>query len=204
MAYSSFTNKKLKDFFGVEEVFQENLFDDVKPRAVSDWLKESLQRNLMFGLAQGTEKARSEFIIAPIFAELAHQSSKRISVFSGWEFNVDVELELTGRSDFLISRSPYQSVMEAPIVVAVEAKEEDFNKGTTQCVAEMVAARIFNERENNPQREIYGTVTTGDAWRFLVLRENQALINPKLFPVQEVELIFGILWAMTFDEVLAV
>lgn len=201
MSYSNFTTKDLKERFGVEEVFQSGIFDSVAPRNVSEWLRSFLIENLSFALAQGTEKARSEFLLAPVFVELRRQTEQKISIFSGWELNIDHEKGLTGRCDFLVSRSPYQSDMEAPIVVAVEAKQEDFDRGTTQCVAEMIAARIFNEREKNTIQEIYGTVTTGDAWRFLILRENKALIEPRLFPVQEIDHIFGILWAMTFSQV---
>ncbi len=201
MSYSNFTTKNLKERFGVEEIFRAQMFDDVEPRPVSDLLTTFLAQNTDFAILQKTEKARSEFIIAPIFAELRQQAEEKISVFSGWELNVDASKGLTGRCDFLVSRTPYQAVMESPIVVAVEAKQQDFDKGTTQCLAEMVGARIFNERENNPQTEIYGTVTTGDAWRFLILRDNQGLIEPNLLTLKDIGKIFGILWAMTFGEI---
>lgn len=201
MSYSNFTTKILKDLFGVEEVFQTGIFDNVSPRPISETIRTYLNENLDFALLQGTEKARSEFIIAPVFAELRKQAESKISIFSGWELNIDAEKGLTGRCDFLVSNSPYQADMEAPIVVAVEAKQEDFNKGTTQCIAEMIGARIFNEREGNPQKEIYGTVTTGDAWRFLVLRDNKGLIEPNLLTLKDIDKIFGILWAMSFNEV---
>ena len=182
-------------------MFRAKMFDDVAPRPVSDLLTTFLAQNTDFAILQKTEKARSEFIIAPIFAELRQQASEKISVFSGWELNIDASQGLTGRCDFLVSRTPYQAVMESPIVVAVEAKQQDFDKGTTQCLAEMVGARIFNERESNPQTEIYGTVTTGDAWRFLILRDNQGLIEPNLLTLKDIDKIFGILWAMTFGEI---
>jgi hypothetical protein len=201
MSYSNFTTADLKDRFGVEEVFRAEMFDNVSPRPIGEALKIFLEENFEFALMQATEKARSEFIIAPIFAELRKQAKARISIFSGWELNVDAEKGLTGRCDFLISSSSYQADMEAPIVVAVEAKQQDFNKGTTQCIAEMIGARIFNERKGNPQSEIYGTVTTGDAWRFLVLRDNQGLIDPRLLTLTDIDKIFGILWAMTFGEI---
>lgn len=200
MSYSNFTTKNLKDLFGVEIIPQGGLYDQVAPRPIGDWLKTFLAQNTDFAILQATEKARSEFIIAPIFVELRQQAEEKISIFSGWELNVDADKGLTGRCDFLVSRTPYQALMESPIVVAVEAKQEDFNKGTTQCIAEMIGARIFNEREGNPQTEIYGTVTTGDAWRFLTLRENQGLFDPNLLTLKDIDRIFGILWAMTFDE----
>ncbi len=141
-------------------------------------------------------------MIAPVFVEFRRQTEGKISIFSGWELNVDVETGLTGRCDFLISGSPYQADLEAPIVVAVEAKQDDFNKGITQCTAEMLAARIFNERKGNVERPIYGCVTTGDAWRFLVLEDKKSIVDTTILDVNEdVERIIGILWAMTFDEI---
>ena len=102
----------------------------------------------------------------------------------------------------MISRSPFQSDVEAPVMVAVEAKQDDFRKGITQCIAEMIAARIFNERRKQDIKEIYGTVTTGDVWRFIVLRGNQALIETESFDVREnLREIIGILLAMSLNKI---
>ncbi len=203
MSYSNFTNLELKERFGIEQCFRANLFAHVPPRPVSDWLKSGLERNLSFALAQGTEKARSEFIIAPVFAELRDQSDAKVSVFSGWEFDVDRKRGLSGFCDFLVSRSSYQAALEAPVVTVVEAKREDFERGLTQCGAEMVAARLYNERRKSPVATIHGCVTTGDVWRFLTLRENLVEIDIRSFDIStELERIFGIVWAMAFDEVL--
>ncbi len=202
MSYSKFTLKDLKQDFGVEQKFQERVFSETKPREVSDWLKVTLSGMIEFALAQNTEKARSEYIIAPVFFELRKQAKEQISIFSGVEFNVDKALKLTGACDFLISQSAYQSVLESPVMVAVEAKRQDFEKGYVQCLAEMIAIRIFNEREGKPTERVYGTVTTGDVWRFLILENNQALIETVSFDIREdLERILGILWAMTFDEI---
>jgi hypothetical protein len=202
MSYSKFTAKELKQQFGIEQVFMENLFSQTKPRVINDWLKSFLHETIEFALAQNTEKARSEFIIAPVFLELRRQAEEKISIFSGIEFNVDKKLKLTGACDFLVSRSTYQKVLESPVIIAVEAKRQDFEKGYDQCFAEMIAARIFNEREGKPIKRIYGTVTTGDVWRFLMLEGDKALIETVSFDIREdLERILGILWAMTFDEV---
>jgi hypothetical protein len=202
MSYSNFTAKILKRNFNIEQKYHDGLFQNVPPRKVSDLLKAILKRDVKFALDQGTEKARSEFIIAPVFAELKQQAHETLSIFSGWELNVDTEKGLTGRCDFLVSRTPYQAVMEAPIVVAVEAKQDDFEKGISQCIAEMLGARIYNQQEGNAISTIYGCVTTGDIWRFLVLRENLAEIATKTFDItDELEHIFGILWAMSFGQI---
>ena len=202
MSYSSFTNLEIKEKFGVEQAYQDGLFSHISPREVSDLLNQNLVEGVPFALLQGSEKARSEFIIAPILMELRRQAKNQISIFSGVEFTVAVEQGLSGFCDFLISHSPFQSDVETPVMVAVEAKQDDFRKGITQCVAEMIAARIFNERRNQDIKEIYGTVTTGDVWRFIVLRGNQALIETESFDVREnLRQILGILLAMSLDEI---
>jgi hypothetical protein len=202
MSYSKFTLKELNQTFGIEQHFRENLFSNLPKREISDLLRQTLSETVEFALSQNTEKARSEYIIAPVFFELRKQAEEKISIFSGVEFNVDKKLKLTGACDFLVSRSAYQAVLESPVIIAVEAKRQDFEKGYVQCFAEMIAVRIFNEREGKPTERIYGTVTTGDVWRFLMLKDNQALIETVSFDIREdLERILGILWAMTFDEV---
>jgi hypothetical protein len=202
MSYSKFTLKELNQTFGINPSFQSNLFSEVSPKNASDWLHTSLLLGLELALEQDTEKARSELIISPVFVELKKQTDNKISIFSGIELNADKKLKLTGECDFLISRSPQQMFLQSPIVVAVEAKRQDFEKGYVQCIAEMYAARLINEREGNPIERVYGTVTTGDVWRFLMLEGDKALIETVSFDIREdLERILGILWAMTFDEV---
>ena len=201
MSYSKFTSEELNERFGIEQSFQTSLFASVKSRAVSDWLKQTIELNLDFALEQGTEKARSEYIIAPMFSELRQKSNKQISIFSGIEFNVDRQNKLTGACDFLISRSHIQTFLKEPVVVAVEAKRQDFEKGYVQCAAEMIAARLFNEQKGNQVSKIYGCVTTGNVWQFLVLDEKNVFIDTTAFDITEdIERIFGLLWAMSFGE----
>jgi hypothetical protein len=201
MSYSSFTNSDLKRVFGVEQRFLPQLFAHCAPRPVSDLLRQTLAENVNFALLQGSEKARSEFIIAPVMSELRKQAQEHVSIFSGIDFEVDKARGLNGVCDFLVSRSPYQAALEAPVVVAVEAKQDKFNQGTTQCIAEMIAARIYNEQLEQPITDIYGCVTTGDAWRFLVLRGKYADIAPDLIPIGEIEKIVGILWACAVNQI---
>ncbi len=201
MSYSSFTALDLKNKFGIEQTFVNDLFTDYAPLKPSQLLLASLDQNSLFALEQGSEKARSEFIIAPIFAEIRFLAKDTISVFSGVEFNVDKKLGLSGFCDFLISRSTFQRELEAPVVVAVEAKQDDFKKGVTQCISEMYAAKLFNEKAGRKIDKIYGCVTTGDAWRFLFLENNIAKIEAELFDMrQDLEDILGILYAMALGK----
>ncbi|MGB3511065.1 MAG: hypothetical protein WBA93_17895 [Microcoleaceae cyanobacterium] len=85
-------------------------------------------------------------IVTPILVELRKQFKYQISIFSGKEFNVDVEKGLTGFCDFLISRSSEQLLIKAPVVALVEAKNDNIQTGLPQCIAEMIAAQLFNQQ----------------------------------------------------------
>jgi hypothetical protein len=126
MSYSSFTNEKIKDKFGVEQTLKRGIFDNLPKRTPSNWLLETLSKTRDFALSQGSEKARSEYIIAPVFYELREQSEQQISIFSGRKFDIDKKQQLDGFCDFLVSRSPSQVILESPVMVAVEAKQDKF------------------------------------------------------------------------------
>jgi len=140
-----------------------------------------------------SEKARSEMIITPILVDFRRQLNEQVSLFSGIDFSVDDSKGLNGICDFLITKSTEMLIITAPVIIIVEAKKENINAGLGQCIAEMVAARIFNERNNNQISTIYGTVTTGTNWQFLKLEEDIINIDLSEYYLTNVNKILGIL-----------
>jgi hypothetical protein len=196
MAYNDFTLTGLKQQFALHIREEADLFGPIAPIPISDLLRQSLQAHVPLALDISTEKARSEFIIAPILAEVRRQLDDRISLFSGVEFNVDIEQGLHGVCDFLFSASPLQLAIEAPVVAVVEAKNENIKQGIVQCIAELVAAQQFNREQGNPIHAVYGAVTTGSVWKFLRLQESLVTVDSSEYYVKEVEKIVGILVTM--------
>ena len=88
---------------------------------------------------------------------------------------------------------PESISIQAPVHTIVEAKKEDINGGIAQCIAEMVAAQIFNERKGAAIDRIYGVVTSGMAWRFLILEGTVARIDRLEYYISQVDKILGIL-----------
>ncbi len=201
MAYNKFTFKKaLKEFnLSLREV--QGLFADVPEVQPTKFLQEMLPDYQELATASATEKAKSELLIAPILVEVRRQLGNSISLFSGIEFDVDKARGLTGFCDFIISQSPIQQFVSAPIVAIAEAKNDNPLNGFGQCVAEMVAAQIFNEREGNSVRVIYGVSTTGTAWRFLKLEGSQVILDKSDYYISELEKILGILTYIASHEV---
>ncbi|MBC6473421.1 MAG: hypothetical protein GDA48_11900 [Hormoscilla sp. GM102CHS1] len=193
MSYSEFTLEELESQFQLTIQEEVELFDTVEPVTPSGLLREILAENIPLALAVDTEKARSELIVAPILVEMRKQFNRQISVFSGTEFNVDRSKGLSGRCDFIISHSPRQLSVTAPVATLVEAKDDNIKSGIFQCIAEMVAARVFNQQKNNNISSIYGIVTTGSNWKFMKLTEKIVAIEPGEHFINNMESLLGIL-----------
>ncbi len=193
MAYSDFTTiDKAVSAFNLSIIEQVHLFFDEAPTVEPSFiLSETLNENLPLAIATGSEKARSEFIINPILVEIRKNFHRKIAIFSGETFDVDPSLGLNGVCDFLISGNPIQSKINLPVMVLVEAKKGDLKTGLGQCIAEMVAAQIFNK--SNITDIIHGVVTTGTQWRFLSLKDQEVFIDIAEYPLPPVNKILGIL-----------
>ena len=193
MPYSDFSLRKVKQDFNLTIVEQNTFLTKIQPQQPSVFLAEFIKKYLPLALALNTEKARSEMLICPILLEIKEISTSSISLFSGNDFTVDTSIGLSGVCDFLISLSSEQLFVEAPAVVVVEAKKEDLNGGLGQCVAEMIAAQRFNENNNTSIPIIYGTVTTGDRWKFLKIENQTVTIGLIEYTLPPLEQILGIL-----------
>ncbi len=196
MSYSDFDLRKVKQDLGVKLIEKEHLFSEIKSVEISPALAEILKENVPLARAINTEKARSELIIANILVEIRKILKHQISLFSGIEFNVDKEKGLNGFCDFIISASQEQLILNRPIITLVEAKNENIINGLGQCIAEMVAASIFNQAENNPLKELYGVVTTGTVWKFLKMENMNVFIDLDEYSIEHPEKIIGILLEM--------
>jgi hypothetical protein len=93
----------LKTKLHLNFIQDEAIFPVVPEYPISAELRKYLATYLPLALAIDTEKARSEYIVAPILGELKMSHHETISLFSGIEFNVDKEPGLAGRCDYIIS-----------------------------------------------------------------------------------------------------
>ena len=196
MAYSNFTLTEVQETFQIEKVLSTGLFSEIKPVEPSVYLSTVLGKKAALATAIGTEKARSELIVADILFELREHLEERISLFSGIEFNVDAKNGLVGVCDFLVSLSPDQLELQAPIIILVEAKNLDMKQGLGQCVAEMLAAQRFNAEKGNNIRAVYGATTTGIDWQFLKLEEKHLHLDMATYTLERCDRLLGILVSM--------
>src|SRR6266404_5145204 len=101
MSYSEFTLELLRQKFGMT-VRDQLFFEPIGDQMPSPWLRESLELGLSTYIV--TEKARSEFIVAPILMECRQKFQHGVSIFSGIALNVEPENGLVGECDFILAR----------------------------------------------------------------------------------------------------
>lgn len=200
MSYSNFTVQSVESAFGLTLDVTHDLFASLPATTVSDLLQAVLDENVPLALAVQTEKARSEWIVAPVVVELRKRMDRQISVFSGGDFPVAPDKGLSGVCDFLVSRSPTQLYVTAPVLLVVEAKNENIIGGLGPCIAEMVAARMFNEQQGNDITTLYGAVTAGNIWRFLTLEGDVVYVDMAEYHISQVGKILAILLHMVGKE----
>ena len=192
MAFRDFGFPEVQKTLGLN-LAEADLFGAVPALPLPAPFVERMHGDIALGLAANTEKARSEFIIAPVLSELRRLLGNSFGLFSGVEFDVDSSRGLTGFCDFILTRSNLQSVLTAPVVAIAEAKNDNIRNGLGQCIAAMVAAREFNAKTTPPVRMVYGVVTTGGAWKFLRLSRDDVTLDVGEFFIAELGRIMGIL-----------
>lgn len=192
MSYRDFRFPEVIDKLGLS-LDTEELSLGGTPVAVPPFLAVALASGMELVQGLNNEKARSEFLIAPMLLEVRRLFPRRFGLFSGTELNVDAALGLNGVCDFLISKVPMEYVLRAPIVAIAEAKNGNVNEGFGQCIAAMHAAALFNQKANAPAAAVYGVSTTGAQWKFLRLVGAVVTIDTADYFIDQPERVLGAL-----------
>jgi len=193
MTYSDFTLETVEKRFGVRTL-QAALFPSLVPVAVPAWLADLLARGRQLALV--SEKARSEFLVAPLLLASRELSNNTLAIYSGQRLDVQPDQGLVGECGFLLARGQPVPVLHAPLVAIVEAKKNDVEAGLGQCAAQMIGARLFNEQEGQPLACIHGCVTTGETWQFLRLRLGDLTLDSSRYFIDNVGSILAVFQAI--------
>jgi len=148
-----------------------------------------------------SQKARAELLITPVLMEIFERNSTKFNYFSGNPFDVEPTQGLKGRCDFLLTKAMTLHIT-APVIAIFEAKDDNVDNWYGQCGAEMYAARLFNERNQEPYRIIHGAVTNGYEWVFLRLEEQMLLVDRNRYYLGNLPELLGVLQSVIgfYDE----
>jgi len=128
---------------------------------------ESFREEFKFNQANidvfSSEASRCENVIYPIIREVYKRFADQYTLWSHKSLTYDTKL--SGTPDYMVStRSELgKTVLGLPLIMVVEAKQNNFIYGWGQCLAELVAVQKLNKDEERPA---YGIVTDGELWQF--------------------------------------
>ena len=193
MTYADFTLEAVEAAFGVTSTVGP-LFPGLTPVEPPAWLTAQLDNLGPF--ARRNEKARSEFVVAPLLVAARQLAGGRLAIFSGQRLDVDPEAGLTGECDFVLAADE-SFVLRAPLLAVVEAKRGDVELGFGQVAAQTLALARFNDKAGRPPAAVFGCITNADTWQFLRLRGGELLFDQSRYQLSHPGLILAALLATT-------
>lgn len=192
MSFADFTFPQVQQALGLT-VDEADLASALPAVPLREDFVTTLTDGAAIALAINTEKAKSEFIIAPVLLELRRLLGGAVGLFSGVALDVDPGKGLTGVCDFILTKAAHQFILSTPLVTVVEAKNDNLRNGLGQCIAEMYAAALYNQQEGGTIEAVWGVVTTGSAWKFLRLENTTVTLDVKEYYIDNIGKILGVL-----------
>jgi len=168
--------------------YREENFIEYVDLAPSDSFIEEFNFNLDNIDVFASEASRCENVIYPVMREVYKNFVDRYTLWS--HKSISIDNTLTGTPDYLIStRSELgKTVLGLPVLVVVEAKQNNFVEGWGQCVAELLAVQKINQNDEN---FVYGIVTDGEFWQFGRLQTDLFTKHKAGIAVTDLNKVFG-------------
>lgn len=155
---------------------------------VPDYFREDLQTVMREGVVDNSEFAICENLIYPVLKEVWKCYRSKFLLWSHESLIYDEKL--SGFPEYILAkRSPLGKVVfDQPYLLLVEAKQDKFEEGWGQCLAEMIAAQRLNE---DGELIVFGIVSNGDRWQFGKLEADNFTKNITLYSIQQLDQLFA-------------
>jgi hypothetical protein len=127
-------------------------------------LKNRIEESLPY-ISLTSETARREFLIAPVIMELIHYTHAKVRV----EYGLNINHQLKGVVDYYIKADNQ--------LLVIEAKNADLERGIVQLAVELIA---FDNWSPIDHPILYGAVSIGNIWQFVVLHRESKEITQDL------------------------
>jgi hypothetical protein len=127
-------------------------------------LKNRIEESLPY-ISLTSETARREFLIAPVIMELIHYTHAKVRV----EYGLNINHQLKGVVDYYIKADNQ--------LLVIEAKNADLERGIVQLAVELIA---FDNWSPIDHPILYGAVSIGNIWQFVILHRESKEITQDL------------------------
>lgn len=155
---------------------------------ISDYFREDLQTMMRDGVVDNSEFAICENLIYPVLKEVWKCYRSKFILWSHQSLNYDEKL--SGFPEYILAKksSLGKVVFDKPYFILVEAKQDNFEAGWAQCLAEMIAAQRLNQEACIT---IYGIVSNGEFWQFGKLDDKLFTKNIAPYTIYELDKLFA-------------
>ena len=156
---------------------------------VPEYFKNDIQIVMREGIVDNSEFAICENLIYPVLKEIWKSYCSKLTLWSH-QFLIYND-NLSGFPEYILAkRSPLGKVIfDKPYLLLVEAKQDKFDEGWGQCLAEMVAAQKLND---NRELAIFGIVSNGKIWQFGQLKAEKFTKNITFYSFQDLDQLFAV------------
>ncbi|ACK70339.1 conserved hypothetical protein [Gloeothece citriformis PCC 7424] len=151
--------------------------------------KEELELLFTDGVVDNSEDAICENLIYPVLKEVWKYYRHKFTLWSHQTLVYDANL--LGQPDYILAkRSPLGTIIfDQPYFLVIEAKQDKFEEGWGQCLAELVAVQKINHL---PEQTLFGIVSNGKIWQFGKLNLDSFTLNKTFYTIQNLEQLFSV------------
>ena len=150
--------------------------------------KEELDLLFTDGVIDNSEDAICENLIYPVLKEVWKPYRSKLTLWSHEALVYDEDL--SGIPDYTVTQRNSLStiVFDKPYFLMVEAKQDKFEEGWGQCLAEMIAIQRIND---DFVSDVFGIVSNGKIWQFGKLVGDVFTRNKNLYMIQDLDKLFA-------------
>ena len=150
--------------------------------------KEELDLLFTDGVIDNSEDAICENLIYPVLKEVWKPYRSKLTLWSHEALAYDEDL--SGIPDYIVTQRNSLStiVFDKPYFLMVEAKQDKFEEGWSQCLAEMIAVQRIND---DFVSDVFGIVSNGKIWQFGKLVGDVFTRNKNLYMIQDLDKLFA-------------
>jgi hypothetical protein len=156
--------------------------------SIPDYFREDLQIMMAEGVVDNSEFAVCKNLVYPVLKEVWKTYRSKFLLWSHEALNCDTKL--SGFPEYILAkRSPLGKVVfDKPYLLLVEAKQDKFEEGWAQCIAEMLVAQRLNDEL---QVTIFGIVSNGKDWEFGKLEGTVFTKNINRYVIEDLDPLFA-------------
>jgi hypothetical protein len=155
---------------------------------VKDDFKSELDLLFTDGVIDNSESAICENLIYPVLKEVWKFYRNKLTLWSHQTLIYDEDL--SGVPGYIVTqRNPLATIVfDKPYFLAVEAKQDKFEEGWGQCLAEMIAVQRIND---DLEKTVFGIVSNGKVWQFGKLNADIFTRSRNLYTIEELDKLFA-------------